>query len=162
LAEAAGVTKPTLYYHFGNKEGLFVAAVESAVERFHQAVTEAIEMPGTLRDRMCHVIQAQTATAKSNPDAFKLLLNAEYHSGEGQPQVDLMSIHIRNAQVLQTLFAEGSANGELRADLDPGCAVIALMGMIGTTCQAMIYGFELPENLPVRLTDIFFDGVGNP
>jgi len=162
LSGAAGVTKPTLYYHFGNKEGLFVAAVESAVDRFHQAVIDAIKMPGTLRERLHYAIHAQTRTARSNPDAFRLLLNAEYHSGAGQPRVDLMSIHVRNAQFLEALLREGIASGELKPDLDPGCAVIAFVGMIGTTCQAMLYGFEMPENLPARLTDIFFDGVGNP
>jgi len=160
LAEAAGVTKPTLYYHFGNKEGLFVASVEAVMDQFNEAVRNATAMPGTLRDRLCFVIQSQTALAQSNPDAFRLLLNAEYHSDDG-PQVDLMSIHVRNAQVLEALLAAGTESGELKPDLNPSCAVIAFMGMIGTTCQAMLYGFELPENLPARLTDIFFDGVGN-
>ena len=134
--------------------------MESAVDRFHQAVSDAILMPGSLRDRLRQTIQAQTQTARSNPDAFRLLLNAEYHSDAGQPKVDLMSIHVRNLQILKTLFSEGVASGELKSNLDPGCAVIAFVGMIGTTCQAMLYGFELPENMPARLTDIFFDGVG--
>lgn len=159
LAEAAGVTKPTLYYHFGNKEGLYVAAVESALDLFHQEVRLAAEMPGTARQRIGHVIAAQTSQAAANPDAFRLLLTAEYPSDEGQPQVDLMSYHLRAAEVLHGILDRAAAAGELRQGVSTDAAVLALIGIVGTYCQARLYGFEMPDDTPRQLAEIFFDGV---
>jgi AcrR family transcriptional regulator len=43
VAEAAGITKPTLYYHFGDKEGLYAAVICSLLE----------EVGGYIREVAC-------------------------------------------------------------------------------------------------------------
>jgi TetR/AcrR family transcriptional regulator len=158
LAEAAGVTKPTLYYHFGNKEGLFVAAVEAVLEVAGGVTREAVAMPGTLRERLQYFIEAHFEHARAFPDAFRLVLTAEYPA-EGQPKVDLMSAHQRHGEILFELF-QNLPEGTLRPGVSPESAVLALMGMVGTACQACVYGFNLPDDLPQQLTEIFFSGVG--
>ncbi|MDR0322209.1 MAG: TetR/AcrR family transcriptional regulator [Treponema sp.] len=40
LTEAAGITKPTLYYYFGSKEGLFEAVLQSSYIRLDSIITE--------------------------------------------------------------------------------------------------------------------------
>jgi TetR/AcrR family transcriptional repressor of mexJK operon len=52
LAAAAGVTKPTLYRHFDNKEALFAAALQSLLERLPSPETMILNRSGTLRQRM--------------------------------------------------------------------------------------------------------------
>ena len=41
LTEAAGITKPTLYYYFGSKEGLFEAVTQSQYDRLNAVITES-------------------------------------------------------------------------------------------------------------------------
>src|ERR1700690_2259174 len=41
IAEAAGVSLPTLQYYFGDKEGLYRACAEAIVERFRRHTTAA-------------------------------------------------------------------------------------------------------------------------
>ena len=49
VAEEAGVSKPTLYYHFGSKEGLFrqlcLVALASMAERIHSRVEPILAAP---------------------------------------------------------------------------------------------------------------------
>ena len=49
VAEEAGVSKPTLYYHFGSKEGLFrqlcLVALASMAERIHSMVEPILAAP---------------------------------------------------------------------------------------------------------------------
>ena len=40
LTEAAGITKPTLYYYFGSKEGLFEAVCQSHYDQLNALITE--------------------------------------------------------------------------------------------------------------------------
>ncbi len=51
IASAAGVSKVTVYNHFGDKRGLFVAAVESECEKM-RAMLLFDEGQGPLRDRL--------------------------------------------------------------------------------------------------------------
>jgi TetR/AcrR family transcriptional repressor of mexJK operon len=52
LAAAAGLTKPTLYRHFGNKEALFAAALQSVLERLPSPEAMILKPSGTLRGRL--------------------------------------------------------------------------------------------------------------
>jgi TetR/AcrR family transcriptional regulator, regulator of cefoperazone and chloramphenicol sensitivity len=60
IAEAAGVSLPTLQYYFGDKEGLYRACAETIVERFrrHTAVTA-----GSARAALTDDSTAETARA---------------------------------------------------------------------------------------------------
>jgi len=49
ICDAAGVTKPTLYYHFRSKQGLLKAVCTDAVESFLGATGPASDTPGVLR-----------------------------------------------------------------------------------------------------------------
>jgi len=48
LCQRCGITKPTLYYYFQDKENLFVQVLQYRLEGFHKAV----EQPGTLAERL--------------------------------------------------------------------------------------------------------------
>jgi len=48
ICQAAGVTAPTIYYHFGNKDGLLAAAVERLVSQWLSAIDVAVSRDGSL------------------------------------------------------------------------------------------------------------------
>src|SRR5512137_157391 len=52
IVEIAGVTKPALYYHFGSKEGVLTAVLETAAREFASAMERGIGRSGTARDRL--------------------------------------------------------------------------------------------------------------
>jgi TetR/AcrR family transcriptional regulator len=52
LAEAAGVTKPTLYYHFGDKEGLYAAMLVDLLTRVGKRVRRVASLHTPVRERL--------------------------------------------------------------------------------------------------------------
>src|SRR3954468_12582246 len=52
ICEAAGITKPTLYYFYGSKDGVLQALVTSGFERFRHLVDAAMAQPGSYRERV--------------------------------------------------------------------------------------------------------------
>ena len=62
IAEKAGVTLPSIAYHFGGKEGLYVACAHEIVRRFHEATNE-LTAP-----------LAQLASGPGDPDAARALI----------------------------------------------------------------------------------------
>lgn len=59
LAEATGVPKATLYYHFGGKDEILAWLLRSALAALGAAVAQAASGPGTARRRLEAVVRAQ-------------------------------------------------------------------------------------------------------
>lgn len=161
LAEAVGVTKPTLYYHFGNKESLFLKVVHHHIDRVEDIVRETLSAERPAREQLLLFARAYIADAASNEDALKLLMTVQHPVDRGQPAVDIMSLHLRKVAVLESVFAQGIGSGEIRADLDPAAGVLAFIGMLNLACMAAVYGgCAQPEAQADVILDIFYRGVG--
>src|SRR3954465_15238226 len=75
IVEAAGVTKPTLYYHYGSKEGLAQALLTVPMSRMNedlQRILESSDGPVTKLERM---IEAHFASCREDPDRTRFFLS---------------------------------------------------------------------------------------
>ena len=61
VAADAGVSKVTVYNHFGDKRGLFTAAVECECERMREHLAVTPDMRGSLRDRLMAIGEAMVS-----------------------------------------------------------------------------------------------------
>jgi AcrR family transcriptional regulator len=160
LAEAVGVTKPTLYYHFGNKESLFLEVVNFHIDRVEDIVREAVSPGGSTREQLARFARNYISEAMANEDALRLLMTVQHPVEKGQPTVDVMSMHLRKIGVLQEVFTAGVTRGEVRPDLSPVLAVLSFIGMVNLACMAALYGdAPAPELQADSIIDIFFRGV---
>lgn len=62
ICRAAEVTAPTIYYHFGNKDGLLAAAVEQLVTDWLSMIDAAVSREGSLDQTLEQAIGAWEAT----------------------------------------------------------------------------------------------------
>ena len=65
ICRAAGVTAPTVYYHFGNKDGLIAAAVERLVSDWLEMMDAAVSREGGLGQTLEQAVGAWEATITS-------------------------------------------------------------------------------------------------
>src|SRR5665647_2835752 len=54
LCEAAGVTKPVLYYYFKSKEGLYQQLMEESYSHYESILAELTSFSGNARERVIH------------------------------------------------------------------------------------------------------------
>lgn len=162
VCEAAGVTKPTLYYHFGSKEGLFRAIVDLHLGQLTRIIEEAVSTPGSLATRLRAYVAALTSHTQRHPEGMKVLESAHHGPDAAKAGVnrdELLAVHQRNAEHLSALLQEGVVSGELRADLDCFHTVLSLIGMTSFHCKAASLGFPLPDDHADRLVSHFLNGV---
>lgn len=90
IATEAGITKPILYRHFGDKGGLYAALAQRHTDRLLEVLQQALAAGGTTRERVERTIDAYLATIESEPQVYRFLLHSsEAVEAQGQVQTFL-------------------------------------------------------------------------
>ncbi|MFI6157078.1 TetR family transcriptional regulator [Kitasatospora sp. NPDC051170] len=77
IAAEAGITKPILYRHFGDRNGLIGALTERHTSGLLAAVRAALAEPLERRDRVEHVLDTYLAGIESRPQVYRLLTHPD-------------------------------------------------------------------------------------
>ncbi|AWB83723.1 TetR family transcriptional regulator [Corynebacterium liangguodongii] len=81
IATRAGVSKPVLYEHFGGKEGLYRAVVETEHARLYDSIVSSIG-EGRWRERIENGILALLTYVEDHTDGFVLLVHGQLPGGQ--------------------------------------------------------------------------------
>lgn len=73
VAEAAGVTKPVLYQHFGSKRALYLELLEDVGSRLAEAIAKATAQAATPHQRVEAGFRAYFGFVQDHEAAFRLL-----------------------------------------------------------------------------------------
>jgi AcrR family transcriptional regulator len=114
IAAEAGITKPILYRHFGDKGGLYAALAERHTDRLLDVLQEALAGGGSARARVERTIDAYLATIEAEPQVYRFLM----HSAEAvEVQGQVRSFLRRLSQLLALGIASelGLPAGSARA-----------------------------------------------
>lgn len=113
LAIAVGVAKPTLYAHGTSKEALFLAAVESEVERVADClqVAEAATVGRCAHDRATAVAHALLKHAAARPGGTRLLCHTAYHGSSGVAGAAQAALNRVPDRITQMLRRDLKADG---------------------------------------------------
>ncbi|MDR4308592.1 TetR/AcrR family transcriptional regulator [Chelatococcus sambhunathii] len=121
LTEAMGITRPSLYATYGNKEDLF----RKVLDRYEQShlcfVAEALEEP-TARDTIDRLLKgyADVLTNPLHPPGCLGLNSAVCGGAESEPiRQELIARRSLSEETLRKRLERASAEGELGAGEDP-------------------------------------------
>ncbi|MFI5167570.1 MAG: TetR/AcrR family transcriptional regulator [Thermoanaerobaculales bacterium] len=160
IVAGAGVTKPVLYYHFGNKEGIFLTMMQDGLKELDETVAATLAAGGTARARVLRFLDRMFALVLRHLDVMRVIDGIYYGPPQGAPHFDFELIHRKFMATLTELVREGMAAGEFRPG-DPEETAWALVGCFEVVrgmslCHAEL-GFDR-EKL-ARLIDVVFRGV---
>jgi TetR/AcrR family transcriptional regulator len=85
IVEAAGVTKPVLYYYFGNKEGIYLEIMEEVLVQFSGLLKESEKWVGTAGDRIRRLCEVCYQLAHENLKVVRLIHSIFYGPPQGAP-----------------------------------------------------------------------------
>jgi AcrR family transcriptional regulator len=164
IAAAAQTTPAMIHYYFTDKDGLFRAMLDEAIQPVLQLV-ESGEGPGELEQ----LVQLQMQLNAANPWIATLIVN-EVFAGEGRLRgLFIKQVASRVLPRLIALLTRARAAGRLRADVDPRLAALSLLSLnmfpfiarsvIVPLLEVKLDGAEL-QTLITHNIAVFMRGVG--
>lgn len=130
ICEAAGITKPTLYYFFGSKEGVYRALVDVAFEDYNAMLEAALNGPGTIRDRLKKLAEMMFERAAERPQLVRFLFSVVYSLNS---PIALHVQELHESVVARVSRAVAAKSGEIT----PGEQSVRMTVLFGALMEAV-------------------------
>jgi len=167
IAEKAEFAIGTLYKFFKNKEDLYKALILGQADKFHDALTKAIEEPDDEIEKLRNYIKAKGSVFRANVSIIRL-----YFAETGGASFNVMAgldceIRERYGEFLQTLasiFESGIKRKRFKKIADPYHLAVAIDSL---TNAFLFLWLEAPDRHPYpenpnTILDILFKGLVDP
>ncbi|MFE8696615.1 TetR/AcrR family transcriptional regulator [Cytobacillus sp. FJAT-53684] len=157
IVKRAGMTQPTFYLYFENKEAIFQELVESFRGNLFNLTRKSRLEPGieinSLSGRITYGLAEMFTFFKENPDLTKISFFESSTSEELKRKLAL--------QIEENLASEVE-NGYFSASVDMCTFAESLVGLIERLTVTQLFpGIKEPNRLAEEIVDIFLNGVIN-
>jgi AcrR family transcriptional regulator len=157
IATEAGISKPILYRHFGDKSGLYQALAERHTRRLVEGIRSEFSRSDSVRARARSTIDTYLATIAANPNLYRFLMHRA--SAEDAATHSAMSTMIRgvSTELAEVMIAEGDGAVDRTRAYVWGHAVV---GMVQTAGDWWLdHSGDVPRSVVVdTLADLILAG----
>jgi AcrR family transcriptional regulator len=158
LADAAGLTKAAIYYHFRDKQELFEAVVLAEMERLYHGLVEQLAAGPPLRSQLERV----TAFALGADRGDRTRLIEEAHRYCVKERMRSLKEQIETPfSLLRDAFASAQARGEIG-----DCNIDLVLALFISMVEGQIKGPDIgvvidlpPDELARALVRVLMDGI---
>lgn len=163
IADAVGMTKAALYYHFRDKDDLFAHVVVSEMARQRESIERQIACGGSLADVVQRI--ARLYFDQLSPDSLRMMVDFKDHVPENR-HADVHQELERFVNVLTELFENAAARHEIR-DISPRLAAFVFFHtLVGFVIQSvrdpLVTPPPDPETAPQLVASIVLHGIAAP
>jgi AcrR family transcriptional regulator len=163
IIEAAGVTRPVLYYYCENKEDLFRRVVCATHEDAYRGLAELLATPGASADRLRAIIRGSFEFCAKDPRRPRIIYQA-FYAPPAESAGRLVADHVGwRFGIIAQVMREGLASGELAGGDAESLALVfcSLMDQhIMVLSQLPHPEWRLTRELADALLDVFLNAVG--
>ncbi|AVZ71722.1 TetR/AcrR family transcriptional regulator [Streptomyces lunaelactis] len=131
IAAEAGITKPILYRHFGDKGGLYRALAKRHTDALLNSLRAALDAPAERRERVEATLDTYLAAIEARPQVYRFLMHP---AEDAQPSEAGFDVGRHSAPLLRRLGEELATVIHDRVDLGPGSEQLARVwghGIVG-------------------------------
>jgi len=121
IAAESGVNKGMIYYYFGSKDDLYVAALEESYRRFRE-IEGGLHIDERLAplDALRRLVSESFDFHAAHPEFIRMVMGENINQGEYIRRIPALREINRSAiSLLEGLCQRGIAEGVFRADVDP-------------------------------------------
>jgi TetR/AcrR family transcriptional regulator len=131
IVDTARVTKPTLYYYFKSKAGLFQALIDWAHDERYRLMCEAAESGGELGGQLTEVLAALFEFINSNRSLMRIAFATAFSArGEIPAEIRYVDKCERNFEFIHALIRRGLVDGAFNKTYSSRELTMSIYGMM--------------------------------
>jgi len=129
IAQRAGANKRMLYYYFGSKEALFLAALEESYAHIRNAEQDLDLELRDPREALKRLVEFTWRYFLEHPEFLTLLNSENLHRGRHvQRSKRVRELHSPLVETLRAILRRGEREGYFRGGVDPVQLYISIAG----------------------------------
>jgi len=129
IADAVGVRKPSLLYHFASKDALRLSVLSALLDRWNDVLPRLLVAATSPEGQFDAVINETVRFLTEDPDRARLLLRELLD--RPHEMGPLMNEHVRPwVNVICNYIRKGQKRGTVHADVDPEAYVVNCMSLV--------------------------------
>ena len=162
IVDEAKVTKPVLYYHFENKEGLYRALIDWAAEERLRRTQAAAATGSTLAEKFTAILAATFAFVRRNRELTRLSLGTLFAAkGEVPNQAHCMCKGRQVFDMMASLAESAQRAGGLKREFSAKELTMGIYGMMNFHVMMHLVipdEVKLTRALAGRIVELFLSG----
>lgn len=159
IADAAGVTKPTLYHYFGSKQGLLQALLDENNAQLLSALCMAAHYQGDLTGSLVRVAKVFFDFAQANPTYYRMQLSMWFAPVESDSFRAAAELNQQQYRLVEELFLHAARDhGNTRGRHQ--VYALTFIGMLNTYIGLWLNGFgSMQDDQIYRVVHQFEHGI---
>ena len=161
IVGAARVTKPVLYYHFGNKEGLYTALIEWASDERLRRSQAAASRGRTLAEKFTEILAATFEFVREHRELTRLSFATTFAAkGEVPDQNHCMTKGRQVFDMMMKLAESARREGALKREFSARELAMGVYGVMNFHVMISLVAPEIQLNrkLAERIVKLFLSG----
>jgi TetR/AcrR family transcriptional regulator len=157
----AGVTKPVLYYYFGNKEGIYLELLEGPLRKFEELLENFCCEGGKASEKLKALCESSFQFYCENIEKAKLMNAIYYGPPQGAPYLNFEAYHAKLFNTIGQLVEEGIRTNEFR-ELDVKDIILAIVGAFHIAMDIMLCqtpAITISQDVLSRILNVIFQGI---
>jgi AcrR family transcriptional regulator len=161
ICEKTGVSKPTLYYYFGNKEGIYKALVDAGISLGQNQFQSVLELDIPIKQKLIELVKVSFQNANEHPEFVKFFQSL-FIATEKLPFLGGIIEEARDRRrLLANLIQEGVDTGEFGAGANPKIACEVFVGTVTHFIWKQLNSGKkiLSDELAEEIVELLFKGL---
>ncbi len=161
ISELSNVTKPTIYYYFGNKEGIYKALIREALNYHTEDLKQIAALKIPMKQKLVELMKRRFQVSLQYPELTKFVLQVFAHY-EKLPCLDGFDEEIEaHTKIFADMIQEGIRSGEFGPSARPDLVVHIIGAVLMHFLMIQLNSSEqvLSDQLAEELVEILFNGL---
>lgn len=161
ISEQSKVTKPTIYYYFGNKEGIYKALIKESLTYHTEDLKQIAALNIPVKQKLVELMKRRFQVGLRYPELTKFVLEVFNHY-ENLPCLNGFKDEVEcHGKIFTDMIQEGINSGEFGASAKPQLVVEVIAGVLMHFLMDQLHsrGRILSDQLAEDVVELLFKGL---
>jgi AcrR family transcriptional regulator len=129
IAEAVGMLKGSLYYHFDNKEEIFYEIIHDPLNHFVSQMAEVVALDLSPAEKLRTALRYHLSAFDAHLPGVQVVLRENLDTMDGENWAAIRTLWKQHRRHWEAILNEGVEQGQFRPDLDVKIVTLGVLGM---------------------------------